>query len=253
MHLPVFAIDATTLAVAALAAFTVGLGKGGLAAMGTFGVPLLAFVMSPVKGAAILLPVFVFSDLFAIYLYRREYSVRNLSILIPAATVGIALGWAFASQVSDRMVEVLVGLIGLGFCFNHWRQRHGVSTPHAADIPRGTVWGVVLGFASFVSHSGAPPFQVYVQPQRLPKLVYAGTSALTFAAVNALKLLPYWALGQFSAPNLQLSLVLCLPALIGTQVGRVVVRHVTDRTYYRFLVVALLLVSLELIEKGLKG
>ena len=79
--------------VSALAAFAVGLGKGGLAAMGTFGVPLMALVMSPLRAAAVLLPVFVFSDVFALLLYRRHFSARNLTILIPAATLGIALGW----------------------------------------------------------------------------------------------------------------------------------------------------------------
>ena len=50
--------DATTLAVSCTAALLVGLGKGGLAAMGTFGVPLMALTMSPVRAAAILLPLY---------------------------------------------------------------------------------------------------------------------------------------------------------------------------------------------------
>lgn len=243
--------DLTVWAVSVVAAFAVGLGKGGLAAMGTFGVPLMAFVMSPVRGAAVLLPVFVFSDLFAVMLYRRHFSGRNLCILIPTATIGIALGWTFAASVSDREIEVLIGAIGLAFCANAWRRRHRQTPTHGADVPRGTLWGLLLGFASFVSHAGAPPFQVYVQPQRLPRLVYAGTSALVFAAVNALKLLPYWALGQFSSDNLHLSLALCLPAFIGTQVGKIVVRRISEEVYYRFLMAALVAVSLQLIYKGL--
>ena len=241
----------TEWVVSALAAFAVGLGKGGLAAMGTFGVPLMALVMSPLRAAAVLLPVFVFSDVFALLLYRRHFSARNLAILIPAATLGIALGWYFAASVSDRAIEILIGLIGLAFCVNRWRQRHHRVAAHGADVPRGTLWGLVLGFASFVAHAGAPPFQVYVQPQRLPRLVYAGTSAITFAAVNAIKLVPYWALGQFSTDNLQLSLWLCAPALLGTQIGKVVVRRVSEEGYYRFLMAALVAVSLQLIYKGL--
>ncbi|MEI6460159.1 MAG: sulfite exporter TauE/SafE family protein [Pseudomonadota bacterium] len=244
-------VDLSTWLVSALAAFAVGLGKGGLAAMGTFGVPLMAQVMPPVRGAAILLPVFVFSDIFAVYLYRHQYSLRNMRILIPAATFGIALGWYFAARVSDREIEILVGLIGLSFCFNSWRQRHIKTPPHGADLGRGALWGTVLGFASFVAHAGSPPFQVYVQPQRLQKLVYAGTSAIVFAVVNALKLLPYWALGQFSSSNLQMSLALCVPALLGTQVAKHLVRVVSEKAYYRFLQVALAAVSVQLIYKGL--
>ncbi|MEI8298171.1 MAG: sulfite exporter TauE/SafE family protein [Pseudomonadota bacterium] len=243
-------IDASILAIAFAAAFLVGLGKGGLAAMGTFGVPLMALSMSPIRAAAILLPVFVFSDVFALWMYRHHFSGRNLRILIPAAFVGIFVGWLMASRVSDAGVAILVGLIGLGFCVNNWRIRHHPPEPRAADLPRGVFWGGLLGFASFVSHAGAPPFQVYVFPQRLPKLVYAGTGAIVFAAVNAAKLVPYWALGQFSTPNLTLSFYMLLPAFVGTQVGMRIVRIVPERAYYLFLQIALSLVSVELIAKG---
>ena len=241
------------LAIGALSAFAVGLGKGGLAMMGTFGVPLLALAISPIRAAAVLLPVFVFSDVFAIWLYRREFSARNLRILIPAATVGIGVGWLLAARISDAGVGILVGVLGLGFCANSWRLRHRKPVPHGADVPRGAIWGSLLGFASFVSHAGAPPFQIYVLPQRLPKAVYAGTSAFTFAAVNAIKLVPYGALGQLSGPNLRLAAWLLLPALIGTQVGRYAVKVLPERIYYAFLQVALAAISVDLIIKGLLG
>jgi uncharacterized protein len=242
----------TVLCVSALAAFAVGLGKGGLASMGTFGVPLMAMVMSPLRGAAILLPVFVFSDLFALYLYRHDCSRRNVKILIPAAAIGIGLAWFYAPRVSDRVIDIGVGLIGLSFCATALRARLAPPRAAAADLPRGFVWGAVLGFVSFISHAGAPAFQVYVQPQRLPKVTYAGTSAIVFAAVNGMKLVPYWAIGQFSAANLQLSLALCVPALVGTQVGKHVVRRVSQRAYDRFLLMALCAVSIQLIVKGLR-
>jgi uncharacterized membrane protein YfcA len=219
--------------------------------MGTFGVPILALAISPIRAAAILLPVFVFSDVFAIWLYRREFSARNLVILVPAATAGIALGWLLAARISDAGVGILVGVLGLGFCANSWRLRHRKPVPHHADVPRGLLWGSLLGFASFVSHAGAPPFQIYVLPQRLPKAVYAGTSAFTFAAVNAMKLVPYSALGQLSTSNLRLSAWLLLPALIGTQVGRHAVKVIPERIYYGFLQIALGAISLELIARGM--
>ena len=71
--------------------------------------PVLAFVMSPVKAAALLLPIFVVSDLAGLWSYRREFDRRNLSILIPSGIAGIGLGWATASLVTDRMVGLLIG------------------------------------------------------------------------------------------------------------------------------------------------
>ena len=90
-------MDPTFLTVAALAALLIGLSKGGLSMVGVLGTPLLALVISPVKAAAILLPIYVVSDLFGLWAYRREYERRVLAIILPAAIVGIAIGWATAS------------------------------------------------------------------------------------------------------------------------------------------------------------
>jgi uncharacterized membrane protein YfcA len=239
------------LLLASLAAFLVGLSKGGLSMIGSLAVPLLALLISPVRAAAILLPVYVFSDVVGVWAYRRNFSPTILKILIPAGCVGIAIGWATASKVSDRGVGLMIGLIGLWFCVNAWRLRHrrqDVERP--PDLPRGIFWGILMGFSSFVSHAGQPLYQVYVLPQRLPKLVYAGTSALVFGAINLLKLGPYWALGQFSAPNLTISLYLLLPAFAGTLLGLRLVRILPERGYYLFVQFALFAVSVDLVLKG---
>lgn len=230
-----------------IAAFLVGLSKGGLSLVGALGVPILALVISPVRAAAILLPVYVISDLAGLWLYRREFSKDNLRILIPAGAVGIALGWATASRISDRGISLLIGLVGLGFCLNAWRTRHHRPVPRPAEPKRGALWGTLMGFASFVSHSGAPLYQIYVLPQRLPKMIYAGTTAIVFASVNALKLIPYWALGQLSTSNLAVAAWLLLPAVGGTLLGFRLVRILPQGRYFMIVQVLLLAVSLRLV------
>jgi uncharacterized membrane protein YfcA len=233
--------------VAALAALLVGLSKGGLTMAGALGTPLLATVMSPVKAAALLLPIYVVSDWFGLYAYRREFDKRNLLILIPAATAGVGLGWLSAAVVTDQMVGLCIGVIGIAFCVNAWRQRHRTPAPRAADIPRGVFWGAITGFTSFVSHSGGPPFQVYVLPQQLPKTVFAGTTTITFAAINLVKLLPYWQLGQLQPDNLQFSLLLMPVAVAGTFLGVWLVRIIPERAYFVLVHVALFALSIQLV------
>ena len=55
------------------------------------------------------------------------------------------------------------------------------------------------GFASFASQGGAPPFQVYTLAQQMPKMVFVGTTTVFFAAVNVMKIVPYFMLAQFTA------------------------------------------------------
>jgi uncharacterized protein len=239
--------DLTFYLVAGLAALLVGLSKGGLGMVGVLGTPLLALVISPVQAAALLLPIFVVSDLFGLWSYRRDFDRRNLKILVPAGVLGIAIGWATASVVSDRYVGLMIGIIGVAFVANSWRTQQGRAAPKPADVPRGVLWGTVMGFSSFVSHTGGPPYQVYVLPQQLPKTVYAGTTTIVFAIINAVKLVPYWALGQLSPGNLKTSSVLIPIAIAGTFLGVRLVRILPQRVYFNFVQVMLFVVSIKLI------
>lgn len=237
--------------LASVAAFFVGLSKGGLPAIGSLAVPMLSLQLSPVTAAALLLPIYVLTDIVGVWLYRREYSPRNLKILIPAALAGVLFGWATASHVSDAAIAFLIGLMGAGFCLNTWlRPPKGVE-PKVGSIPAGLFWGAVAGFTSFVSHSGAPPFQIYVLPQRLKKMVFAGTSTIVFAVVNAAKIVPYSLLRPFSANDFRIAAFLVPIALLGTIVGAVLTRRLRDTLFFRLVQVALFAVSLKLIVDAL--
>ncbi|HYP80077.1 MAG TPA: sulfite exporter TauE/SafE family protein [Steroidobacteraceae bacterium] len=238
--------------VAGLAALLVGLSKGGLSMAGSLGTPVLAMVISPVKAAALLLPIFVVSDWFGLYAYRREFDARNLKILIPAGIAGIGIGWLSSALVSDRMVGLFIGLVGITFCLNAWRLRHHSLPPRPADIPRGLFWGTIAGFTSFISHSGGPPYQVYVLPQRLPKAVFAGTTTITFAAINLVKLLPYWQLGQLDLANLKMSFLLMPIAVAGTFAGVWLVRVIPQRTYFVLIHAALFALSIKLVVDAVR-
>ena len=248
-----FEMDAAFLLAAVLAAVLVGFGKGGLPVVGMLGVPVLALVVSPVQAAGLLLPIYVVTDMFGLWAYRHEFSRRNLAILLPGALAGIALGWATARLVPEAAVTLLVGVIGLAFAAERLANHHRLRPPHAADVPRGLFWGAVTGFTSFVSHSGAPPFQIYVLPQRLPKMVYAGTNTVLFAVINAVKLVPYWQLGQISLGNLETMAFVFPPAILATLAGVRLTRIVPEEWFFRLVLAALALVSAKLVIDGTRG
>lgn len=235
------------LAIATIAAFLVGLSKGGLPTVGTLSVPLLAMVMSPVTAAALLLPIYVISDMVGLYLYRKHFSPRNLIILIPPAIFGVALGWWFSSQLSSLFIGMLVGCVGIFFCINAWIGARLRRKARNADVPGGLFWGTICGLTSFVSHSGAPPFQMYVLPQHLPKLVFAGTSTIFFAIINAVKIIPYWQLQQFSNLDYSLGLWLVPAAIIGTIVGAKLTRIIPDGPFFTLVQITLFGLSLKLV------
>lgn len=233
--------------LAVAASCFVGLSKGGLPAVGMLGVPVLSLAISPVTAAGLLLPVYVVSDMFGLWAYRRAVDRRVLAILAPAATVGIGLGWATAAMVPEQAVTGLVGVIGAAFALNLILRGTPNGPARPARVAPGLFWGALTGFTSFVSHAGAPPYQVYVLPLRLEKLVFAGTSTVLFAYVNAAKLVPYWALGQLSPANLKVAAVLAVPASVAVLAGIRLVRVIPTALFFRLVTWALLTISVKLL------
>jgi uncharacterized membrane protein YfcA len=235
--------------LALFAAALVGAGKGGLPVIGMLGVPVLALAVHPVAGAGLLLPVYVVSDIFGLWAYRGSFDRRVLAILIVGVTVGVGLGWATARVTPEWAVTLAVGLIGLAFGLRLLLMR-GELPSRPVEIGPGLFWGTITGFTSFVSHSGAPPFQVYVLPLRLPKMVYAGTNTILFAYLNAIKLVPYWALGQMNLASLKLAVFLMPVAALSVFAGVRLLRILPEKLFFRLVTAALILVSIKLIADG---
>lgn len=243
----------SVLAAVAFAALLVGLSKGGLAMVAMLAVPMLSLVMPPLAAAALLLPIYIASDMVGVWLYRRRFSRRNLAILLPAALIGVAFGWLTAALVPTRFVTFLVGVIGVAFCLNLFLNRARVPEPRPADVPRGLVWGSLSGFTSFVTHAGGPPYQIYMLPQRLDRAVFAGTTTIFFAVVNAAKLVPYIALGQLDLDVFAGAALLVPIGIAGVFLGWWLVRIVPERAFYLFVQSALFLVSLKLVADSILG
>jgi len=233
--------------LASLAALCVGLAKGGLPTIGMLAVPVISLVISPIKGAALLLPIFILSDMVGIWLYRRSFSAQNLKILIPAGLLGVLAGWATASVISDRVVSILIGSLGVGFCLYAWLWKIHQAAPKSPTLGRGLFWGGLAGFTSFISHAGSPPYQIYVVPQRLEKLTFAGTTTLVFAAINWAKLIPYTSLRPYTADDLEFALWLVPIALAGTCLGAYLTKRIAEAWFFRLVQIGLFLVSIKLI------
>jgi len=242
-----FQFDPFFFLLTGLAATLVGLSKGGLPSIGMLAVPLLSLVMSPVKAAVLLLPIYVVSDMAGIWLYRRDFSIDNLCLLIPAGILGVVIGWLTASLVSDRVITLMIGLMGVSFCLNVWLRKHASALAKPVQTSKGWFWGILAGFTSFIAHAGGPPFQIYILPQKLSKAQFAGTATLFFAVINAAKILPYQNIRPYSSEMLWNATLLIPFALLGAVIGAHLTRRITEVWFYRIVQVSLFAVSLKLI------
>jgi uncharacterized membrane protein YfcA len=214
--------------------------------------PLMALVMPPIEAAAIMLPILMAQDVISVITYRRSFNRRILFVLLAGGFCGIALGAALAAHVSNALIEFIVGLIASTFVLYTWaRRKHPVlGASQKPGLVSGLFWGTCAGFTSFIANAGAPPFQVYVLPQRLPPQTYAGTGTMFFATVNLVKFVAFGFLGQVSLRHLELSAVLLPPAIASTFFGIWLVRRVESDRFYAIAYGLTLVVGLYLVWIG---
>lgn len=240
--------------IAVLAVFIVALSKSGLVgSLGLVGVPLLSLVMPARDAAGMMLPLLLVMDAIAVWTYRKDADWRILRIMLPGAFVGTAIGWVLWSFVSDDMVLLFVGVLTLLFILDALLPLRKKLEGLQPSRPWGTVWGGVAGFTSFISHTGGPPFQIYVLPQKLSPVNFSGTTAFFFAIVNSAKLVPYFFLGQLNVSNLTHAAILAPLAVVGVMVGVFLVRRISVKRFYQLTYWLVFLLALKLIYDGAMG
>ena len=244
--------DPLFYAFAIPAVILVGLAKGGFGGpLALLGVPMMSLVIPPVQAAGIMLPILVVMDMSGLIAYRGKYDGESLRILLPPAILGIGVGYFTAAHVSDAHVRLLVGLVAVLFTLDYLRGGARRGEPKPQRPWTGRFWGAISGFTSFVSHAGGPPYQIYMLPLRLDPIRFAGTTVLFFTSMNAVKLVPYAALGQFDATNLATSAMLLPLAPLATLAGVWLVRRVQPALFYRITYLAVGVIGLKLLWDGL--
>ena len=82
--------------LAAFAVVFVGIAKAGFGGgIGVVATPLMALTIPVADAAAILLPLLIACDVFAVTHYWGRFDRRSIKLMLPGAVVGIAVGAFF--------------------------------------------------------------------------------------------------------------------------------------------------------------
>lgn len=236
---------------ATVALLIVGIAKGGLGGgIGIVGVPLMSLVIDPIRAAAIMLPILLVMDAFAVRAWWQRWDLKNLRTMIPGAVLGTLLGFATFRMLSADAMRLLVGALALAISLS-WFAARGLPEPKPSSLGRGTFWSTLSGFTSFSIHAGGPPAQVYLLSQQLDKSTFQATTVAFFFFVNALKLPFYAWLDQLDFANLSTSLVLAPLAPLGIRLGHVLHHRIDERVFYRIVYASLIVIGGKLIYDGL--
>ena len=241
--------------VAVPAVIILGLSKGGFTGLSSLAMPMLSLVISPVRAAAIVLPVLIVQDWVSVWAFRRDFSPRNLVILIPSAMIGVAAGWLLAARVSEDAVRLAVGIISIAFVlYMLARDRLGRAPVETPGLPGGLLWGV------------ARRLHQLHQPRRgaaVPGLCHAPEPEAAGLRGDCDDVLrcgqpdqgrrPYFLLGQFSRDNLTVSAGLIPVAILSTFAGVWIVRRVSTDRFYAIILIITFVIGAKLIYDAVQA
>jgi len=186
------------------------------------------------EALAVIVPMYLMTDLMAILMYRREISWKVLGALLPPAFAGVVLGgWLLsgldASAFTPLLGVLILAMLGLGL----WLDRRPTGLmrhPLAAGVT-----GLGAGFISMIANAAGPLFSLYLLEQRLSKEAYVSTRAWGFMLINLAKLPMLGTLGLLNQQSLMLSLK-GLPALmLGAAIGYWLLRRL-NLTQFKWLI-----------------
>ena len=245
--------------VTILAVILVAISKSGFGgALGSLGLPVMVFVSPPKLAIAVLLPLYLITDLFVAYTWRKFPVIKILKVMVLGGLTGQILGWLCFGYLDDNYILILIGLLALITSIRHFKNliwknviADKTKTYMKSSFLRAMGWCGFSGFSSFVALTGGIPAQIYLLPMGLERQLFVGTMSFYFLIINLAKLPFFFDLGVFSPTSILLSL-LVLPILpIGIFLGKFLNRTLSDKMFYHISHFALFCCGVNLISKQL--
>lgn len=215
------------------AALISGFSKTGIPGISMLSVAIFAAVLPAKQATGVVLPMLIFADLFAWFIYRKHLEWRRVGRLLPWALAGLVLGWFALGRVSDSGAARLIGaILAVMLGLHVWRRwRRADEMAAHAPIWFGPAMGLFAGLTTMIANAAGPVMTLYLLAMRLPKLEFLGTGAAFFLLINWIKVPFMTQLGLINFESLTLNLWLLPAVAAGALLGRPVVERVNQRLF----------------------
>lgn len=246
-----------------LSVLTVAISKSGFGgALGALSAPIMLFVLPPKMALAVLLPLFLITDFWVVWIWRHYGVFRFVLVMTVFGIIGQLLGWLVFDYIDDTMLAFLIGVVAVSVAMRYVQQEFQLRrnrqaaellrfqrrrSLRKAPVKRASFWMSLSGFSSFVSLTGGIPAQIYLLPFRLPRKLFVGSMCWYFLFINLAKIPFFTELDMFTSETVALSL-LFLPIIpVGIFIGKWLVLHISEALFYHLAHLALAILGLRLI------
>ncbi|HLU09567.1 MAG TPA: sulfite exporter TauE/SafE family protein [Oceanobacillus sp.] len=238
----------STYIVVAIVGIFIGLSKGGMGAtLGILAIPLLSLVMPPTDAVGLSLPMLLFGDVFALYVYWNKWDMHYMRVLLPLALVGVAIGTFLLASLPSLVLRRIIGLLALSFVVYKFTSDRLLTIQYQPRGWHGYVTGVAAGTASALANSGSVPFTIYMLLQGVKPEIFAATATLFFAVLNVVRLPTQIVAGIFDMQRVLETLWVTPVIVFGVVMGRWLVLRINQKAFERFMLLVLFVASLVMI------
>jgi hypothetical protein len=234
---------------AIMAAACVGISKSGFGAMAIPGILLMTQVMPARESTGVVLPMLILADLFAVHAFRKFTVWRLLVKILPAAVLGVVVGWWLMPLIPAGLFTPIIGWIIIALLLLTIFQKCSSQLQEiAADHPA-VAWplGLLAGVSTMLANAAGPAMTVYLLASRLPKYEFVGTAAWFFFFINLIKVPFSASLGLITPQTLLFNLLLAPAVLIGLFLGKFLLGKINQKAFEWLLISLSLLGALRLI------
>ena len=225
--------DGWMLLLALFGALCIGLSKSGLAGTATLNVVIMAKIFGAKPSVGIVLPMLIVADLMGFLINRKGGSWKQILPMVPAAVVGVIIGWLMLDYVDNSTARIVIGwlilsLLAFNVVLNRRRGQLLELTRH-----RTFTWGMgfVSGVSTMLANAAGPVMTVYLLAQRLEKKEHLGVFCRFFLFINLFKLPFSGSLGLVTGPSLMTNVVLLPGVIAGILLGWQILKRIQQNAF----------------------
>lgn len=228
----------TTLLLASLGAFLIGMAKAGLKGIGAIIMTIMALVFGAKASTGIVLLLLIAGDILAVIYYKRSVDWKLLLKFMPYMAIGIVLGAWVGKDLDEETFKfgmAIIILLAVAMMFwNDMKKDQTVPT----NWLFGATMGLGAGFTTMIGNLAGAFSNLFFLAMRVSKTTFIGTAAMLYFIMNLFKVpFHYFSWGTIDYQVLLLDLKL-LPALfLGFYVGLKTVDLFKEDQYRKFILV----------------
>ena len=201
-------------------------------------IPVLLFLFDPQTVIVVVNTVSLALFVLIVYQNRAELPVRRVLPWAISGLIAVPIGVLVLRDADARLLKIAITTATIVLTIV-------VASNARAPMPRGLVWGLVIGFIVSVTLNalgiGGPVMALFIFAQRWSRNAVRGALSLYFLFVETAGVVGYGVAGLLTWERITLILVVIGPVLLGFWLATYLVTRMNDTVFRRATVAGILL------------